>query len=72
MTDQCQLLLRIYNLIVLKFHLCRGNFLCFVVFQLLFFLFIVQVVFLLRLSGSARFFPAVHTMCEFGNFIRIS
>ena len=29
-------------------------------------------VFLLRVSGSARFFPAVHTMCKFGNFIRIS
>ena len=29
-------------------------------------------VFLLRVSGSARFFPAVHTMCKFGNLIRIS
>ena len=29
-------------------------------------------VFLLRASGSARFFPAVHTMCKFGILIRIS
>ena len=29
-------------------------------------------VFLLRVSGSARFFPAVQTMCKFGNFIKIS
>ena len=28
-------------------------------------------VFLLRVPGSARFFPAVHTMCKFGNFIII-
>ena len=29
-------------------------------------------VFLLRVSGSASFFPAVHTMCKFGNFIKIN
>ena len=29
-------------------------------------------VFLLRVSGSARFFPAVQTICKFGNFIKIS
>ena len=29
-------------------------------------------VFLLKLSGNARFFPAVHTMCKFGNFIKIN
>ena len=29
-------------------------------------------VFLLRVSGSARFFPAVQTMCKFGIFIKIS
>ena len=29
-------------------------------------------VFLQRVSGSARFFPAVHTMCKFGSFIKVS
>ena len=29
-------------------------------------------VFLLRVLGSVRFFPAVQTTCEFGNFIKIS
>ena len=29
-------------------------------------------VFLLKVSGNARFFPAVQTMCNFGIFIRIS
>ena len=29
-------------------------------------------VFLLRVSGSARFFPAVQTICKFGNFVKIS
>ena len=29
-------------------------------------------VFLLNVSGSARFFPAVQTICKFGNFIRIT
>ena len=29
-------------------------------------------VFLLRVLGSARFFPAVQTICKFGNFFKIS
>ena len=29
-------------------------------------------VFQLRVSGSARFFPAVQTICKFVNFIKIS
>ena len=29
-------------------------------------------VFLHNVSGNARFFPAVQTMCKFGNFIRIN
>ena len=29
-------------------------------------------VFLLRVSGSATFLPAVHNMCKFGNFTRIN
>ena len=44
-TDLCQFLLHIYILIVVKFHLWRDKILYFVVFQLLFFLLIVQVVY---------------------------
>ena len=29
-------------------------------------------VFRLNVSGNARFFPAVQTICKFGNFIRIN
>ena len=29
-------------------------------------------VFLLNVSGNARFFPAVQTICMFGNFIKIN
>ena len=29
-------------------------------------------VFILRVSGSARIFPAVQTICQFGNFLKIS
>ena len=29
-------------------------------------------VFRLSVSGNARFFPAVHIICRFGNFIRFS
>ena len=29
-------------------------------------------VFLLKVSGSARFFPAVLTICKIGNFIKFS
>ena len=29
-------------------------------------------VFLLRVSGKARFFPAVQVICKFGSFIKIS
>ena len=29
-------------------------------------------VFLLRVSGNARFLPAVQNICKFGNFIRIN
>ena len=28
-------------------------------------------VFLLRVSGSARFFPAVQSICKFGTFIKL-
>ena len=41
----CQFLLHIYILIVVKFHLKRDRILYFVVFQLLFFLLVVQVVY---------------------------
>ena len=39
-----QFLLHICILIVVKFHLLQENFFCFVVFQLLFFLLVTQVV----------------------------
>ena len=29
-------------------------------------------VFLLSVSGNARFFPAVQTICKFGNFLKIN
>ena len=29
-------------------------------------------VFRLKVSGNARFFPAVQTICKFGNFIKMS
>ena len=66
-----QLLLHICILILVMFRLLQGKFLYFVVFQLFFF----RVnnsggVFLLRVSDSARFFPAVQTICKFGNFIK--
>ena len=29
-------------------------------------------VFLLRVSGSSRFFPALQLICKFGNFIKLN
>ena len=44
-TGLCQFLLRIYILIVVNFHLWRDKILSFVLFQLLFFSLIVQLVY---------------------------
>ena len=44
-TGLCQFLLRIYILIVVNFHLLRDKLLCFVLFQLLFFSLLVQLVY---------------------------
>ena len=70
---QYQFLLHICIPIGVMFRFLQGRILCFWVFQLLFF----RVsnsggVFRLKVSGNARFFPAVQTICKFGNFIRIS
>ena len=68
----CQFLLRIYILIVVKFHLWRDKIIFCGISTVVFLVNSSGGVFLLRVSGSARFFPAVHTMCKFGNFIKIS
>ena len=67
--DQYRFLLRICILVLVMFPLLQGK-LDVVIVLLLFFLLIIQVVcFLLSVSGS---FPAVQTICTFGNFIRIN
>ena len=70
---QCQFLLHICILVWVMFRFLPG--------QILYFMGISTVVFRvsnsggvfpLNVSGNARFFPAVQTICEFGNFIRIN
>ena len=72
-TDLCQFLLRIYILIVVKFHLWRDK--VFIICGISTVVFLVNGssgVFLLTVSGSTRFFPAVHKMGKLGNLIKIS
>ena len=72
-TDLCQFSLHIYTLIVVKFHLWRDKIVLFFGISTVGFLVnSSDGVFLLRVSDSAKFFSAVHTMCKFGNFVGIS
>ena len=73
MVFQYQFLLHICIVILVMFRLLQGNFFIFcgispVVYRVI----NSGGVFLLRVSGSAMFFPAVQTICRFGNFIKIS
>ena len=70
---QRQFLLHICILVGVMFRFLQG--------RILYFLGISTVVlrvsnsggvFRLKVSGNARFFPAVQTICKFGNFIRIN
>ena len=68
-----QFLLHNFIVILVMFHLLQGKVLYFggistVVFRVI----NSSGVFLLRVSGIARFFPAVQTICMFGNFTKIS
>ena len=64
--------LRICILIGVMFHLLRDRIRYFLVFQLVFRVSSSGGVFILNVSGNARFFPAVQTICKFGNFIKIN
>ena len=66
--DQSQFLLHICILIGLVFHLLRDKNSILLVFRVS----SSGGVFLLNVSGNARFFPAVQTICKFVNFIKIS
>ena len=68
-----QFLLRFCFVILVMFHILHGKIFIFCGISIVVF----RVnnsdgVFLLRVSGSARFFSAVQTICKFGNFIKIS
>ena len=68
MIDLCQFLLHICIVILLMLHL-------FIFCDISTVVFLVNNsggVFLLRVLGSARFFPAVQTICKFENFIKNS
>ena len=70
---QRQFLLHICILVGVMFRFLQGRILYFWVFQLWFYVYVIPVaLFRLNVSGNARFFPAVQTICKFGNFIRIS
>ena len=59
--------------ILVRFHLLQGK--SFIFCGIPTVVFLVNIsggVFLLRLSGSARFFPAVQTIFKFGSFIKTS
>ena len=73
MTDLYQFLLHICILILVMFHFLQDRNLKFCgVSTVVFRVSSSGGVFLLNVSGSARFFPAVQTMCKFGNFIKIN
>ena len=70
---QSQFLLHVCILVGVMFRLLQSKILYFWVFQQVVF----RVsnsggVFRLNVSGNARFFLAVQTICKFGNFIRIN
>ena len=69
--DQCQFLLRICILGDVSFF-ARYNLLFCGISTVVFRVSNSGGVFLLNESGNARFFPAVQTICKFGNFIRIN
>ena len=67
-----QFLLHICIVILMMFHVLQGKIFMFCGIST----FVFRVnnsggAFLLRVSGSARFFPAVQTICKFGNFIKL-
>ena len=71
--DQCQFLLHICILVGVMFRLLQGKiFYFFGISTVVFRVSNSGGVFRLKVSGSARFFPAVQTICRFGNFIRIN
>ena len=70
--DQCKFLLHICILALVMFRLLQEKTKYFMVFLLLFLVNNSDGVFLLSMSGNAKFFPAVQTICRFGNFIKIN
>ena len=71
--DLYQFLLHIYILVVVMFRFFQEKNLIFCGISTVVFRVINSGgVFLLSVSGIARFFPAVQTICMFGNFIKIN
>ena len=67
-----QFLLHVCIVILVMFHLLQGKICIFCCISIVVF----RVnnsggIFLLRVSGSARFFPAVQLICKFRSFIKI-
>ena len=69
---QCQFLLHICILVGVMFRFLPGKILYSWVFQLVFRVSNSGGVFRLNVSGNARFFSTVQTICKFGNIIRIN
>ena len=67
----CQFLLHIC-ILILKFHLLQGKFNILWFFNCFFLVNNSGGVFLLRILVSARFFPAVQTICKLGSFNKVS
>ena len=69
---QCQFLLHICILVGVMFRLLQGKIYIFLGISTVVFRVSNGGVFRLNVSGNARFFPAVQTICKFGNFIGIN
>ena len=72
MHDQCQFLLHICILIVVMLRLLQKKLIFCGISTVVFLVNNSGGVFLLSVSGNARFFPAFQTISRFGNFIKVN
>ena len=70
--DQCQFLLHSCILVLVMFSLLQEKTIFCGISTVVFLVNNSGGVFLLSVSGSAKFFPAVKTICRFGSLIKIN